>query len=171
MNEIGYIQKAHGLKGEVFFKPFDGELSYLSKNLEINLGDKSYTISGFRVVTGGAILKLAGVDDRNQSDLLKAKSVSLDANIFTELSGEDGLYLNQLMGFSVIMDGERKGEVSGFAETEAHDLLKVSTDMGEIELPYVDQFIIEIKDLEEEIHVKCPIELFDPAFFSGGAQK
>lgn len=171
MSEIGYIQKAHGLKGEVFFKAHDGELSYLSKNLDVYLGGVQFTISSFREVTGGAILKLAGVDDRNGSDLLKAKAVSIDSEVFAELSDEEGLYLNQLLGFAVFMDGQKKGEVSGFAVTEAHDLLIITTDLGEIELPYVDSFINEIKNLEKELHVDCPVEIFDPEFFSGGAKK
>lgn len=171
MSEIGYIQKAHGLKGEVFFKAYDQDLSYLSNNLEIRLADTSYLISSFRLVTGGAILKLAGVDDRNQSDLLKAKPVYVDAELFAELSSEGEIYLNQLLGFSVIMLGDKKGEVVGFAKTEAHDLLRIETESGEVEFPYVDQFIIEIKDLKRELHVSCPEDLFDPDFFSGGAKK
>ena len=167
--DIGYIQKAHGLKGEVFLKTFDGDSSFLKKGLEIFLDQKQFKISSFRLVTGGVILKLMGVEDRNSSDLLKGKTVCVKDQAF-ETNGE-GFYLNRLMDFGVYLGAERKGKVSGFAQTEAHDLLRVQTDSGEIELPFVDTFIIEIKDLEKEIHVDCPIELFDADFFSGGAKK
>jgi len=170
-SEIGYIQKAHGLKGELFFKPFGDDISYLSKKLEIFLAEEMYEISSFRKVTGGVIIKLNGVDDRNASDLLKAKTVSVDSSLFSELSDADGFYLNQLLGFSVFLDGQRKGEVSGFAETEAHDLLRITTETGEVEFPYVESFISEISNLKKELHVNCPAELFDTDFFSGGAKK
>jgi len=170
-SEIGYIQKAHGLKGEVFLKTFDADVAYLSKGLELFLDSAAYQISTFRKVTGGVIVKFSNVDDRNSSDLLKGKSVSVDSKLFADLSEGDDFYLNQLKGFQVILNGKSMGEVSGFASTEAHDLLRIVTSEGEVELPYVDFFISEIRHLDKEIHVDCPVELFDVSFFSGGAKK
>ncbi len=165
--EIGYIAKAHGLKGEVLLKVHDGDDEYLKVGLKVFLNEELFSIETLRRPKDGVLLKLEGVADRNQSELLKGKSVSVDSSVFSENLKEDEVYLNQLIGFGVHLKGKFMGEVSGFSETEAHDLLKVKLEEGGVvELPYVDQFISEINKIEKTIKVDCPDELFDFSFFN-----
>ncbi|MGH1469201.1 MAG: ribosome maturation factor RimM [Bdellovibrionales bacterium] len=165
--KIGFISKAHGIKGEVFLKIFDKEDSYLTKKTELFIKEQAYSIEQLRRANEGLIIKLSGVSTRNDSELFRGAEVSVAADIFKETS--DGKrYLNQLKGFEVYLDGELKGTVCGFSETAAHDLLRVELPSGgEVEIPYVEVFIAEVKEAEKLIAVNCPEELFDEDFLSG----
>lgn len=165
--KIGFISKAHGIKGEIFLKIFDKEDSYLVKKTELFIRGEAYSIEQLRRANEGLIIKLSGVNTRNESELFRGSEVSVEAGIFKE--GSDGkVYLNQLKGFQVYLSGELKGVVCGFSETAAHDLLRVELPSGgEVEIPYVDNFIDEIKETEKLIEVSCPVELFDEEFLSG----
>lgn len=169
--KIGYIAKAHGLKGEVLLKLFDSEDVYIKKGLSLDLGGKEYVIGGLRRPKEGVLLKFSGVDSRNDSELLKGLEVSVETSVFEEGLEDGEVYLNQLLGFKVYLvselEDELKGEISGFSKTEAHDLLRVElVSGGEIEIPYVDKFLTEISKLERFVKVDCPKELFDLEFLT-----
>ncbi len=165
--KIGYISKAHGIKGEVFLKIFDKEDSYLTKKVELFIKDQAYSIEQLRRANEGLIIQLSGVLTRNDSELFRGAEVSVSADVFKE-TNDGKRYLNQLKGFQVSLNGELKGTVCGFSETAAHDLLRVELLSGaEVEIPYVDAFIGEVKEAEKLVEVNCPEELFDEDFLSG----
>ena len=162
--EIGYIQKAHGIKGEVFFKPYDEGVDYLKTGQQIRLGEVDFTLLQARVVPSGVILRLKEVTTRNESELLRASKVYVSSEVFGESEG--GFYLNQLLNFDVIFKGAVKGQVVGFGLTDAHDLLRVRLSglEDQVEIPYVDNFVLKINKLDKNIEVNCPEELFDLEF-------
>lgn len=164
--EIGYIQKAHGIKGEVFLKLYDEGGDFLKAGQEVYLKDKVHALTQVRKVPQGFILKLKEVTTRNESELLKASKVYVSSDLFADEA--KGFYLNQLLGFDLLFKGEVKGQVVGFGLTDAHDLLRVRLSglQDEIEIPYVDNFILNINKLGKNIEVECPEELFDLEFFN-----
>ncbi len=166
--KIGFILKAHGIKGEVFLKIFDKDDSYITEETKLILNGEAYNIKNLRKVNGGIIVKLLGVDTRNDSELLKGLQVFVEEDVFKNFLKEGEVYLNQLKGFKVFLKKDLKGLVSGFSQTAAHDLLVVELISGGfVEIPYVDSFIIKINKLEEIIKVDCPKELFDQDFLNG----
>ncbi len=166
--KIGFILKAHGIKGEVFLKIFDKEDSYIKEGIKLVLDAKTYVVKKLRRASGGLIVKLIGVDTRNHSDLLKGFEVFVGKDVFKNSLKNKEVYLNQLKGFKIFLKEDLKGVVSGFSQTPAHDLLVVDLiSGGVVEIPYVSSFIIEINNLEKTIKVNCPKDLFDEDFLSG----
>lgn len=167
LTKIGFISKAHGIKGEVFIRLFDKEDSYLTKKVELVIKEKAYAIEKLRRAKDGLIIKLKDVDTRNDSETFKGLEVFVVSSVFQENTG-DGVYLNQLKGFEVYLAKELKGKVSGFSETAAHDLLVIELETeGEVEIPYVESFIENIDKDSKKIYVTCPEELFDTDFLNG----
>ncbi len=167
LSKIGFISKAHGIKGEVFIKIFDKEDSYLNKEVKLVIKNEAYTIENLRRSKDGLIVKLKNVNTRNDSETFRGLEVFIDTCIFKTVEGEK-FYLNQLKGFEVYSTKDLKGKVVGFSETAAHDLLVVEVSLGgEVEIPYVEAFIKEVDKKNKKITVNCPEELFDTDFLSG----
>lgn len=170
--EIGYIKKAHGIKGEVLLALYDEDFSFLDKGIKLRLKSEVYKILKMRPHKEGLILLLEGVSDRNTSEGLKGKKVSLSNKIFENLRSKSELYLNQLKNYSVVNSSGDTARVVGFAETKAHDLLILELkNGGQGEIPYVEKFIFEINHEEQKIFTDCPAELFKSGFLNSSKKE
>lgn len=170
--EIGYIAKAHGLKGNIIVKLYDKEADYLYEGLEVFLDEEIYVIESFKIGGAGLNIKLKDVETRNNSELLKGKKLSIHSSLFKNLNEKGEIYLNQYLGFKVFLENELKGKISGFLNTPAHDLFEVSLDSGGVvELPFVNEFIANIDMTKKEVVFNCPKDLFNPDFFKAEKKK
>ena len=72
--ELGAITKPHGIKGEVFIKPFGDAPLALNQYgpLTDPSGDQTFTITHLRLnAKGMAIAKIKEIPDRNKAEALK----------------------------------------------------------------------------------------------------
>lgn len=163
--EIGYIAKAHGIKGELFLKLFDEDTDSWFLDVGIlYIGKEEFKISKARPHQNGYILILSNVVDRNKAELLKGKTASVTESFFSEKNNTDEYFLNQIKDFEVYLNQDYKGRVSGFSSTQAHEIIGVKTESGEFEIPWVESFIKEINFEKQAINLDCPKELFEADF-------
>jgi 16S rRNA processing protein RimM len=129
---VGKITKAHGIEGEIKVYPYSGDPTTFPHYQAVMLVASDGQRLGIHRVTGGrlqgrhAILRLAGIDSREQAESLAGCEVLIDKDLLPALA-EDEFYLQEMEGRLVVTtDGRELGRVSSFLATGAHDILVVT---------------------------------------------
>jgi 16S rRNA processing protein RimM len=155
--EIGFVARAHGIRGEVRVHLHNPASTALDGVEVLWLGAREYRIESARPVAGAYLVALAGVPDRNAAEALRGRPVSVARG---DLELEEGeVLLADLVGCRVeLLDGSDWGTVSAL-ELGAQDRLVIR--QGDIErlLPVVDAFVIEIDVDGRRIVVDPPADL------------
>lgn len=158
---VGRVAKAHGIKGEIKVYPFSGDPTafpgYSAVTLIAPDGQElgTYPVTEGRLQGRHALLRLAGIDRREQAEALAGCEVRVDKAQLPPL-GEDEFYWQEMEGRRVVTtDGRDLGRVSGFLATGAHDILRVTGRGREYLIPASGEVIAEIDD-------KAGIIVIDP---------
>lgn len=176
--KIGKIVNAVGLKGEVKVYSYAGENDRFKKLDRIIAGgsqsgsgqsgsgqeggakraackkpqsDMEFEIEKVRYQKNMVILKLRGVDDRNQAEALKDMDVFITEDDLEELP-DDTFYVRDLIGCQVvdINDGKKLGVVSDLIQNSAQDIYQIDlAEGGQALIPAVEQFIKNV-DIENK---------------------
>jgi 16S rRNA processing protein RimM len=159
---LGKVTKAHGIRGELKVFNYSGDseslVNYATLLLDRESGMEEYEVTRLRPQAKQAIVELRGVDDRNKAEELIGCEVLVERDQLAELS-EDEFYLHDLIGRQVMLeDGRRIGEIRGFLEGGAQDILRVA---GEREylIPLVTEFIVRFDD--QTVVMQLPPGLLD----------
>lgn len=165
--KVGKIIDAHALKGEVYFLSFANDITWLEEGHELTLesykvgGQKNFTVSAFRPFKEGALIKFEGIDSRNQSEELKGAIVYIHEDNFVSDEGET-IYLREVLGFAVTDEqGQSLGKVKDFSSNGMQDLLIINNGKFSYEVPFVDDFIVEIQFENSTIVMNFPLDLMD----------
>jgi 16S rRNA processing protein RimM len=91
------------------------------------------------------LLKLKGIDDRDQADRLRGQYIMIDLAHAVPLE-EGEFYLYQLIGITVqTTQGEVLGTITDVLETGANDVYVVdSPTYGEILIPDIEQTVLNV---------------------------
>lgn len=146
---IGKVAKAHGIKGELKLISFSGELESISRHKTLTLISHSNEISSVfnvlksRIGNKEVIVRLEGVDDRNQAEELAGWGVLALKKDLPELA-EDEFYLHELEGITVATEnGVIVGRVEGFFDNGSHDILVIKNEKDEILIPLIPGMIVK----------------------------
>lgn len=162
---VGKIKSAHGLKGEVYILIFSGDSSW-SKNLKTlklkNSLDsfKSYQVLKAKPHKDGLIATLEGVTDRNQSEDLIGQEVHIPGELLQSKKGET-IYLKEILGFDVLVEGQSVGTVDAFSSNGTQDLIIIKNQDHDFEVPFVEQFIVKIDFENSKILMDFPLDLIE----------
>jgi 16S rRNA processing protein RimM len=166
---VGYIRAAHGIRGEVYAVIPSGEWSWAAKEVVLWLRPRnskdpfqSFTIKSFRPHKEGLLLHFQEIKDRNGAEDLKGFVLHLPQEEFVSAPGE-ALYLTEVLGFEVFDQGLLLGDVIGFMDNGAQDLLRVQKKESKKEhlVPFVEPFIERIDFEEKRIHMLLPEGLIE----------
>lgn len=168
---VGRITGPYGIKGWVkihsYTQPAENIFSYQPWLIKQDGRWREIEVDTFRPQGKGLVAHLCAVDDRSGAEALSGFDIAVMRSQFDGLDGDEH-YWYQLHGLAVysVYEGSRKllGEVSGFLETGANDVLVVkgtaaSIDQQERLIPYVDQFLTKVDIDAGEILVD-----WDPEF-------
>ncbi|MCK5881406.1 MAG: ribosome maturation factor RimM [Sinobacterium sp.] len=151
---VGVITQAHGIKGWVKVKSFMQSESnicnysscYLDHQGKLSLVE----IEQARPQGKAFALKLKGVDDRNQSELLKRAQLLVPIEILKDLD-DDEFYWHQLEGLQVksAVTQQLLGKVDYLLETGSNDVLVIkptadSFDDRERLIPYLPDVVLNV---------------------------
>ena len=159
--EIGVVVNTHGVKGYVKIIPctFDpkrfellSEVTLLEKSLK-----KIYQIEKIKFHKQFVLIKFRGIEDMDQAESLKGSLVLIPKSSALHL-GEDEYYIGDIIGCNVVTStGEILGEVTEVLFTGANDVYTVkSADGGEILIPAVKHYILNVDILSKKILVDLP---------------
>ena len=152
--KVGVITTTHGVRGEVKVYPttddaerfLDLEYVLLDTGREL----RKLTIQNVKFFKNLAILKFQGIDNINDIEKYKGKSLFVTRENAVELE-EDEYYIGDLIGMEVYTDDseERFGVLKDVMETGANEVYIITSENhGEVLLPAIHECILDV-DLEE----------------------
>ncbi len=162
---VGKIKSAHGLKGEVYILIFSKDTSWSKSLKELKLKNsldvlKSYPVLKAKPHKEGLIATLEGVTDRNQSEGLIGQEVHIPSELLESKKGET-IYLKEILGFDVQVDGQSVGIVNAFSSNGSQDLMIIKNQDHLFEVPFVQQFIVKIDFEGSQILMDFPLDLIE----------
>ena len=153
--DIGKVVGTHGLRGDLKVRPYSGDPEALLETEQVVLhlpSGERLTARPVRQVVhkGQVLLRLQDFESINLAEPLVGAQVLLEPEQLPELA-QGEFYWSQLKGLQVV-DRRRGslGELQQMFSTAAHDTYVVEGDYGEIMIPAVAQFILEI-DIERQV--------------------
>ncbi|UFS60996.1 ribosome maturation factor RimM [Subtercola endophyticus] len=177
---VGRLTKAHGLKGAIKLELFTddpgrrfvpGAVFTLQVPPSSPWHGKTLELSELRWYNGHPVGFFVGVPDRTAAESLAKAILWIDHDLDEKTNEEDAWFDHQLVGLGVIRDGVRIGSVSAIDHLSAQDLLHVSTDAGEVLVPFVKAIVSEVDIDAGTLTVTPPPGLFEelPASEAGDA--
>lgn len=147
---VGEIVKAQGIRGEIKVRSLSDNEKRFEIGSKLYIGDEIVTIKRSYKQKNMLILGFEEYDNIN--DILKfiGKDLTIDEKDLGELS-EDEVYIKDLIGLSVISEGQKVGEiVDVISGVYPNDVYVVKTENAEVLLPALKNIIKKI-DTEEKI--------------------
>ena len=164
--------RAHGVKGEVRVFTAEPEWERFQPGTVLYIdsirGPKPHTIESWRVAAEFAIVKFEEVPDRTAAEKLRNFTVYIPEDQLPDLEDED-FYHYDLEGRDVYLrpsesgvEARKIGEVAGFFETGANDVMVVRLeDDEELYVPMIESALESIQRDSERIYVH-PLEQWAP---------
>lgn len=152
--EVGQIVNTFGIKGEVKVTPFTDNINRFDDLKKVYVKtkkeDKLYKVENVRYHKNMVLLKLEGIDNPEQAELLKNAFIEIDREDAVPLK-EGQFFIADLIGLEVYTDeGKLLGKVDDIYNTGANDIYVVKDELGkQILLPGIKDVIKEV-DLETE---------------------
>jgi 16S rRNA processing protein RimM len=140
--EVGRVLRAHGLGGELRLLLFFPEPKILAVR-SIYLDGELFEIEALRFVDAStALLKLRGVDGRDQAEALIGKALSVDPAEFPPGEEPPPLWV----GAEVVLEsGEPVGRVDSVMHNGAQAVLVIGEGDDEKLIPAVPEFVIGVE--------------------------
>lgn len=181
---VGRVKDAHGLKGELWVVLFAGQADWLESLLDegkFRLSKKEsleglsesdlteFPIKNVRAHKNGLIMHSTSVKDRTAAEGYKGYFLAIPEEFLVSDEGES-YFLSEIEGFRVLEEKREIGVVTGFSHNGAQDLLIVSLVKGardgvnakdEIEIPFVEELVIEVDEDAKTLHVDLPNGLIE----------
>jgi 16S rRNA processing protein RimM len=155
---VGYIRTSHGVRGLLKVVSYSGELEHFKGLTQIELRHKgqckTFRVERFEEYGNGLLLKLAGIDNPEDGKALSRWEIWVDKDLAASL--EDGeFYQADLVGCTLVFQGEILGTVHSIIENAAQDLMEIEI-AGRKDrplVPFLDKFIGKVDLKEKEIEL------------------
>jgi 16S rRNA processing protein RimM len=156
---VGYVRRAHGIKGAVVVRPLtddpDGRWFSGAELASDGNPPTTYTIIEVGPHKDGLLVRFEGVFDRSAAEALRGTSFTIPSDDRRELDNEE-FWPDDLIGCAVVDEaGEPLGTVESVEFGSAQDRLAVRTSDGVVEVPFVDAIVPAI-DLDRRRIVMTP---------------
>jgi len=155
LHEVGQVVGTHGLRGDIKVRVVDFNPEDLLAAKQVYIRRKHGEAESVKLIRqsmhkGNILLRLVGFETLTAVESLIGSSVLLEESDISEQ--KDGKYLFHTLEGLQVLD-QRLGPIGrlvGMFTTAAHDTYVVEGESGEILVPAVSSFIIDI-DLEDQI--------------------
>ena len=157
--QAGVITSTHGIRGDVKVFPTTDDAQYFRelKKVYLDTGKEQIPleIEHVKFFKQFAILKFKGIDNINDIEKYKGKSLMIDREDASPL-GEDEYYIGDMIGMDVYTDdpAEHFGVLRDVLETGANDVYIIDSDRhGEVLVPAIRQCILRVDTEKNEMHI------------------
>jgi len=153
--QVGKIINVHGLKGDLKVYPTTEDINRFELLDKVYIDEIEYEVENVRYHKGNVLLKVSGIDDINEAEKLKNKSVMIPEDMALELD-ENEYYIRDLYDMEVYdEDGEKIGILTEIYFTKSNDVYEVTMKDGKkILLPNIDECIKEVDVEAKKMTVK-----------------
>lgn len=156
---IGFIRKPHGLKGYVRVEGLSdtpdrfGNLDRIGVELRDGRRE-TLEIERCRPDGNSWLMKFLGVDSTEHAERLRSAYIQVPEDAVAPLP-EHAYYVFELEGCAVVSeDGEEIGVVREVMNMPANDVFVVDTPEGEVMIPVVRDFVVELSPEESKIVIR-----------------
>jgi 16S rRNA processing protein RimM len=134
---VGRVLRPHGVRGEVLVEVLSDAPDRFAPGAEVAAGDpesgeplRPLEVAAARLHQGRMLLRFAGVEDRDATEPLRGRLLSIPMEAARQL-GPDEFWRHQLVGLAVVdASGRHRGTVEEVVPGAANDLLSVRLDDG-----------------------------------------
>jgi 16S rRNA processing protein RimM len=182
---LGYVVRAHGLRGALRIKLFHDESDTLRPRLAVRFAARGTqpdararahsVVSYAPQPKSEGLLVIDGVADKDAADAFKGSELfvaraDFSADDARDDGDEDDVYLVDLIGAAVVReDGSALGRVARFEDNGAQPLVIVArAGAPEVAVPYVPAIVIEASP--EKLVLRPPGGLFDDDAIVAGSE-
>jgi len=163
---VGRIGRAHGVRGDLFVEPFTDEPDNRFADgavLETSDGQQ-VTVATSKWHSGRLVIHFVGIDDRTSAEGVRGLELTLDVDPNELPEDPDEYYDHQLIGMSVVCDGEVVGTISEIIHLPAQDLIAVKRDgLEEALIPFVSEFVPDVDVANKRMTITPPPGLLNDA--------
>ena len=152
--QVGVISSTHGVRGEVKVFPTTDDVTRFRqlKKVYLDTGREMLPleIQNVKFFKQFAILKFKGIDNTNDIEKYRGKSLMIDREDAVDLD-EDEYFIADMIGMKVYTeDGSEFGTLKDVMETGANDVYIIdSLEHGEVLIPAIRECILDV-DMDEE---------------------
>ena len=152
--QVGVISSTHGVRGEVKVFPTTDDVTRFRqlKKVYLDTGREMLPleIQNVKFFKQFAILKFKGIDNINDIEKYRGKSLMIDREDAVDLE-EDEYFIADMIGMKVCTeDGGEFGTLKDVMETGANDVYIIdSPEHGEVLIPAIRECILDV-DMDEE---------------------
>lgn len=157
--QVGVISSTHGIRGEVKVFPTTDDAGRFAdlKQVILDTGKEqiSLEIQGVKFFKQFVIVKFKGIDNINDIEMYKGKSLFVTRENAVELE-EDEYYIADLIGMKVTTDEGETGVLKDVIETGANEVYVVQFDtLGEVLIPAIHDCILEVdvENMTMKVHL------------------
>jgi 16S rRNA processing protein RimM len=146
---VGVLGRPHGVHGELILRPHDAGGRGLDgiRRLLLVIGGRTvpYDVAGLRPVSGGYLVRFAGIADREAAAALTLAEVRVPRTALPPLAPGE-FYVEDVVGCAVEDEAGRSlGVVKGTFWNGAHDVATVIADDGQERLiALVPEFVVAV---------------------------
>lgn len=147
--QVGVISSTHGIRGEVKVFPTTNDVTRFKqlKRVYLDTGKEQMPleIEHVKFFKQFAILKFKGIDNINDIEKYRGRSLLIDREDAVELE-EDEYYIADMLGMEVYTEeGSLFGHLRDVMETGANDVYIIDTkEHGEVLVPAIRECILEV---------------------------
>lgn len=147
--QVGVISSTHGVRGEVKVFPTTDDANRFKKLkkviLDTGLEKKELEIQGVKFFKQFVILKFKGIDNINDIEKYKGKSLYVTRENAVKLR-KDEYFIADLINMQVVLeDGTLLGILTDVMKTGANDVYCVESEKyGEVLLPAIGECILDV---------------------------
>jgi 16S rRNA processing protein RimM len=167
---VGRLTKAHGLKGAIKVEMYTdaperrfvpGAVFTLQVPTSSDWHGKTLELTELKWYNAQPVAFFKDVPDRSVAETLVKAILWVDQDLSEPSDEEDAWYDHQLVGLAVVRDGVRVGTVSQVDHLPAQDLIHVTTESGEVLVPFVKAIVPTVDIAAGTLTVTPPVGLFE----------
>ena len=158
--QVGVISSTHGVRGEVKVFPTTDDIKRFKKLKKVFLDTGrehlELEVEGVKFFKQFAILKFKGIDNINDIEKYKGRSLLVDREHAVRLQKNE-YFIADMIGMTVFTDdGKEFGTLKDVMETGANDVYVIDCkEHGEVLVPAIKQCIlnVDVENQTMEIHL------------------
>ena len=162
--ELGAVQDAQGLQGQIKVRPHSSDPVALlsSKELWLSLiprrsvgvassleqaSLKLYQVKQAKMHSGTVVIALDGITDRDQAEALKGARILVSRDVFPKTDADSYYWVDLIACTAVNLQGEELGEVIDVNDNGAHGIIVI----GDPQTKSIKQLVPFVKEVVQSV--------------------
>ncbi|GAA3547177.1 ribosome maturation factor RimM [Aeromicrobium flavum] len=142
---VGRIGRAHGIRGDLTVETRTDEPERrFAVGSSVLCRGGTLTITSAREHSGRLLVSFAEVPDRTAAEQLHGALLEVEVDPDEVPDDDEAYYDRQLIGLTVLVDGQTRGTVTEVLHLPAHDTLVLDLDGREVQVPFVEALVPDV---------------------------